>query len=1367
MYPFKTKSGARFFCRTDFSDTPVLNLYFFDLTRSQILFHLSLRHDEGVAVANRRDPAGWRREMVWNMNFARLGGAVEIVFHKGTARVMVQGNVLGRFDRFPRPDAEGRFYMRRGFPALGAITHVDIRGGYVPGSLDLGLAPAVRPLELTDRLELLHPVTHGIGPGARLEVQGLGAALPMVELPLPYGPQDAPATALRCVLPGRIWCNAGEGAELRLVDAQGTELARTTLTRAEVADRIDALARAQSLKHDALAALQAVEHCRIGALLTRLSAEGRAGVAGAAEHYRLSAWLFDGTDQAEPPAILVAEAEERVDIDHAAVNSARDRFTATMRRAPATDPVTLLRDIQRETPLPARDRRALILRLGEWFCTHADPRALHALALDEGLERFAPGTDPWHNTSVLPFLYLDAKPEPMRVLLTKLMLPGAAWIVTPALGWVARQAALNSPAADGRPLDEGERLALIWAFLRLIEARAEDYWGRVPCLALMGAVTELLVQAETFPRALHERIIAVALAVYGLSPAFWAGLAARRASDWPDPPRRIIDAQSRFSRLAERVEAGVRDAAAQEEIDSLLADFERLGAFGAARFRRELLGPAGIALAGGQVLDPDAVLSTGLDPEEAALRYLAFPRPDAAPPSPALLDAAARGLPAAYERVSRAPNARLQERLARQAAALLAGQGDLTDFMQALPPLAQAQSGFLGFGLGLSLATGLAQRGDDAGPLMARLGALVAALSPTERAALARATAPAMAMQALRCHLPDHPLCAQAESLFGADFPPLPAPQDDRAADLAARANPLFDTLVAVYSCQPNLDSRIAAMRAGWMALLEGLGVPFLIFVGDGDGQRVGDVVHLDAPDDYEGLPQKTLAMARWVHDHTAFSHLLKIDDDCFLDPEAFFLSLSHLKFDYYGRPLHRVPGQMDRTWHMGKSASDRGRMELDKSPEPSRYADGGSGYTLSRRAMAALVDAADSAEGRALAQVSFMEDKLVGDLLALRGVSVSGEDYRIAVMRRTRPGGPLVSAWENGFLPFKGGGVKLAHLDGHERQAEVLALSRQPLPQPSKVWPGYQPVRLGARSNTLDLISGANKLAQVNAAQVAVVACLRNEAFMLPHFLAHYRKLGVEGFLIADNGSDDGTLDLLLDQPDVALFSVDTEYSQSHYGVAWQQALLGNFRTNRWSVVADADELLFWRTDLDGSLPELVESDAFAGADAALLYMLDMYPPGLLADADFTNGPFAEAGFCERDPFLEVSGGMGPYTNAPVVTSALRHRLLPGSRAELFVAQKTALLKYRPWMRFSAGLHAVAEVKLATRPLFFAHFKYNAAFRAKALAEVSRRQHFNNAEEYRKYLALVSEGRDSLFEPAVSVPFDQCSFVRQVCGGS
>ena len=276
----------------------------------------------------------------------------------------------------------------------------------------------------------------------------------------------------------------------------------------------------------------------------------------------------------------------------------------------------------------------------------------------------------------------------------------------------------------------------------------------------------------------------------------------------------------------------------------------------------------------------------------------------------------------------------------------------------------------------------------------------------------------------------------------------------------------------------------------------------------------------------------------------------------------------------------------------------------------------------------------------------------------------------------------------------------------------------------------------------------------------------MRNEMFMIPHFLAHYRRLGVEAFLIADNCSDDGTLEYLADQPDVATFSVDTQYAKSSYGVAWQQAILAGLRMGRWSLVADADELLVYPGWEKMKLGKYLARPAFADADAVRIFMLDMYPKGSMAAADFASGdPFAEAGQVERQPFLTNWPGRGPFSNGSTWTSALRHRLIPGSFPALFVAQKIALLKYRPWMRRSAGLHYVAEARLAADEMLFAHFKYNAEFRNKALAETRRRQHFNNAEEYQKYLALLSEGRDQIYDPALSVPWREAEFVKRIMG--
>jgi len=576
-------------------------------------------------------------------------------------------------------------------------------------------------------------------------------------------------------------------------------------------------------------------------------------------------------------------------------------------------------------------------------------------------------------------------------------------------------------------------------------------------------------------------------------------------------------------------------------------------------------------------------------------------------------------------------------------------------------------------------------------------------------------------------------------------------------------AAPLFDTIVTVFSCADYLDTRIPALRAGWLSLLDDLGVPYVIVVGNGHGTRTGDTVHLDAPDDYEGLPQKTLATIRWVHDNTRFGHMLKIDDDCFLNAELFFKSLSYKKFDYYGRRLHRVHGQTDRIWHQDKSSTQRGRMDMDKSPEPSEYADGGSAYALSRTAMAAALDAAASPAGRALIDVSFMEDKMLGDLLAMRGIYVADEDYRVSIRRRTWRDATPVASWLNSFHASAAAPLQLVHLDTHLDQAAALARLDTPALLPHKIWPSYQDVKLGYNSNALELISTAQTVQNARDAEVAVVACMRNEMFMLPHFLAHYRALGVQAFLITDNCSDDGTLEYLAQQPDVALFSVDTEYNASHYGVAWQQAMMSAFRVGKWSLVADADELLVWQEKQTQTLPELLQGDDFKEADAVRLFMLDMYPKGPLDQADFAHGtPFDQAPFADHMPFVSATLARGPNTSQHCWTSALRHRLIPGSRPNLFVAQKLALLRYHPAMRLSAGLHFVGDVRLAPRELLLAHFKYNADFYRKAQAEVARGQHFNDAEEYRKYLAMASEGRSVIYDPDLSSPWAQVPFVKR-----
>jgi hypothetical protein len=295
-----------------------------------------------------------------------------------------------------------------------------------------------------------------------------------------------------------------------------------------------------------------------------------------------------------------------------------------------------------------------------------------------------------------------------------------------------------------------------------------------------------------------------------------------------------------------------------------------------------------------------------------------------------------------------------------------------------------------------------------------------------------------------------------------------------------------------------------------------------------------------------------------------------------------------------------------------------------------------------------------------------------------------------------------------------------------------------------------------------MHLVSPPEKLARLNAAPLAVIAVVRNEMFMLPHFLAHYRRLGVEAFLVVDNCSDDGSFAWLHAQPDVALFSADTMFRRAAQGTDWKIGLMANLRLDRWSLIADADELLI-PTDPPGpDLPAGLAGPAFDGADAARVAMLDMYPAGPLSAATFDSGaPFAEADHVDRAPLRENALFRGPFGDGRTRTSALRHRLFPGSRPELFVSEKVALVRYRPWMRFSLSMHYATGVRLAEAELVFGHFKYTAEFHAKALRELGRGQYFNGSEEYAKYLSLHGAGDAALHDPAVSVPWRRCDLIR------
>jgi len=136
-----------------------------------------------------------------------------------------------------------------------------------------------------------------------------------------------------------------------------------------------------------------------------------------------------------------------------------------------------------------------------------------------------------------------------------------------------------------------------------------------------------------------------------------------------------------------------------------------------------------------------------------------------------------------------------------------------------------------------------------------------------------------------------------------------------------------------------------------------------------------------------------------------------------------------------------------------------------------------------------------------------------------------------------------------------------------------------------------------------------------IRAGDILCFVTLRNEMNRLPHFLDHYRALGVRHFLVVDNDSTDHSRDFLAAQPDVSLWHTAHSYKLSRFGMDWLTWLQMRYAHGHWCLTCDVDELLVYPHHTSRDLVALC--DWLDRCDQPMMgaMMLDMYPAASLAD--------------------------------------------------------------------------------------------------------------------------------------------------------
>ena len=281
------------------------------------------------------------------------------------------------------------------------------------------------------------------------------------------------------------------------------------------------------------------------------------------------------------------------------------------------------------------------------------------------------------------------------------------------------------------------------------------------------------------------------------------------------------------------------------------------------------------------------------------------------------------------------------------------------------------------------------------------------------------------------------------------------------------------------------------------------------------------------------------------------------------------------------------------------------------------------------------------------------------------------------------------------------------------------------------------------------DLRPVADRTAAIRPDAILALATIRNEIARLPEFLNHYRALGVDHFLIVDNGSDDGSVEYLAAQPDVSLWHCGGGYRASRFGMDWLMALLWRHGHGHWCVTVDADELLIYpgheRHDLR-ALTHHLDAERIEGMGAL---MLDLYPTGPLGTTDAPD----DAPLTARLPWFDA----GPHRSRRIlprrnlwVQGGVRDRGFFADRPERApTLNKLPLIRWRRGMAYFNSTHSMLPPRLnllwdgpgdARLSGVLLHSKFLPEIVAKSAEELHRAQHFVDPAPYRAYHGSLTE---------------------------
>lgn len=268
----------------------------------------------------------------------------------------------------------------------------------------------------------------------------------------------------------------------------------------------------------------------------------------------------------------------------------------------------------------------------------------------------------------------------------------------------------------------------------------------------------------------------------------------------------------------------------------------------------------------------------------------------------------------------------------------------------------------------------------------------------------------------------------------------------------------------------------------------------------------------------------------------------------------------------------------------------------------------------------------------------------------------------------------------------------------------------------------------------------------------VLAFVVLRNEAARLPYFLDHYRDLGVAHFLMIDNGSDDGSTEMLAAQPDVTLWQTSASYRASRFGLDWLNWLLWRHGHGRWCLTVDADELLVYDQMETRKLPALTDQLERKSRKGFGTLMLDMFPKGPLGAQFYAPGqdPAQVLDWFDPAPYRAVR--QWPMNNLWVQGGARERVFFADRPTQSPTLNKIPLIHWHRRYVYVNSTHSLLPPALndiydgpggKTASGVLLHSKFLPEIIAKSRQEKARGQHFHNPAQFDGYYDQIADSPD------------------------